>query len=355
MTPTISIIIPIYNMGKFLGRCLDSVVNQTYTSLEIILINDGSTDSSGDICDTYAQKDNRIKVIHQVNAGVSSARNAGLDTATGDYISFVDPDDYIELNTYETLITYLNSGIDILRFNANRKGEILNWLPFKGEYSGDRLEQEVVLPMIGSEKFGGMFILGVLWIHLFKRELIEKNHIRFNKDLRRCEDRLFTITSMLYANKMFFTDDILYHYQVNDESLSNRYDPIRWQQELIFLDDLKKEYTQIKSSSFIAVADQRIKNDYVLRAVTSINNEYFTNNNNSFWQRYKNIKKIINNRDTRLSIKYIQREKSGLKGDLIIGMIKYRLTFLLNLFNYLILYKNKGLRPSKDIKIFHIT
>lgn len=343
MTPTISIIIPIYNMEQFLGRCLDSVVSQTYSSLEIILVNDGSTDSSGDICDNYAQNDNRIKVIHQVNSGVSSARNAGLDAATGDYISFVDPDDYIELNTYETLIPYLANDIDILRFNAKRKGEILNWLPFKGEYSGDRFEQEVVLPMIGSEKFGGMFILGVLWVHLFKRDLIEKNHIRFNKELRRCEDRLFTITTMLHANKMFFIDDILYHYQVNDESLSNRYDPIRWQQELIFLDDLKKKYFETKSLSFIIKANQRISNDYVLRAITSINNEYFTNNDNSFWQRYKNIKKIINNPNTRLSIKYIQREKSGLKGDLIIGMIKYRLILLLNLFNSLILYKNKVL------------
>lgn len=329
-------------MEQFLGRCLDSVVNQTYTALDIILINDGSTDSSGDICNAYAQNDPRINVIHQVNGGVSSARNAGLDIATGDYISFVDPDDYIELNTYETLIPYLdNNSIDILRFNAYRKGEILNQLPFKGEYSGERFEQEIVLPMVGSEKFGGMFILGVLWIHLFRRKVIEKNHIRFNKELRRCEDRLFTITAMLHSNRMFFIDSVLYHYQVNDESLSNRYDPIRWQQELIFLDDLKKAYTHAKSDSFIAEANKRIKNDYTLRAVTSINNEYFTNNTNSFFKRYKNIKTIINNPNTRLSIKDIQREKSGLKGDLIIGMIKYRLILLLNLFNTLILYKNK--------------
>ncbi|MBF0577893.1 glycosyltransferase [Dysgonomonas sp. GY617] len=342
MTPTISIIIPIYNMEQFLGRCLDSVVNQTYTALDIILINDGSTDSSGDICNAYAQSDPRINVIHQANGGVSSARNSGLDIATGDYISFVDPDDYIELNTYETLIPYLdNNSIDILRFNAYRKGEILNQLPFKGEYAGERFEQEIVLPMVGSEKFGGMFILGVLWIHLFRRKVIEKNHIRFNKELRRCEDRLFTITAMLHSNRMFFIDSVLYHYQVNDESLSNRYDPIRWQQELIFLDDLKKAYTHAKSDSFIAEANKRIKNDYTLRAVTSINNEYFTNNTNSFFKRYKNIKTIINNPNTRLSIKDIQREKSGLKGDLIIGMIKYRLILLLNLFNTLILYKNK--------------
>lgn len=329
-------------MEQFLGRCLDSVVNQTYTALDIILINDGSTDSSGDICNAYAQNDPRINVIHQANGGVSSARNAGLDIATGDYISFVDPDDYIELNTYETLIPYLdNNSIDILRFNAYRKSEILNQLPFKGEYSGERFEQEIVLPMVGSEKFGGMFILGVLWIHLFRRKVIEKNHIRFNKELRRCEDRLFTITAMLHSNRMFFIDSVLYHYQVNDESLSNRYDPIRWQQELIFLDDLKKAYTHVKSDPFITEANKRIKNDYTLRAVTSINNEYFTNNTNSFFKRYKNIKTIINNPNTRLSIKDIQREKSGLKGDLIIGMIKYRLILLLNLFNTLILYKNK--------------
>lgn len=343
MSPTISIIIPIYNMEQFLRRCLDSVVNQTYTLLEIILINDGSSDSSGDICNTYAQKDKRIKVIHQENSGVSSARNTGLDIATGDYISFVDPDDYIELNAYETLIPHLdNNHIDILRFNAYRKSEVLNRLPFKGKYSGERLEQEILLSMIGSEKFGGMFILGVLWIHLFRREVIEKNHIRFNKDLRRCEDRLFTITAMLHSENMLFIDSILYHYQVNNESLSNRYDPIRWQQELLFMDNLRQEYTQTKSPIFISEADRRIKNDYVLRAVTSINNEYFTHNNNGFWKRYKNIKTIINNKHTISSIKNIQTTELGLKGKVILSLIKYRQIFLLNLFNYLILYKNKA-------------
>lgn len=341
MQPFISVIVPIYNAEKYLHRCLNSLISQTYDNIEIILINDGSTDASAEICNTYTQKDNRIKVVHKVNGGVSSARNAGLDIASGNYLSFVDPDDYIELNTYESLCKYLNKGTDIVRFNAYRNDEILNWLPFKGEYSGERFEREIVLSIIGSEKFGGMFILGVLWVHLFNRELIEKNHIRFNNNLRRCEDRLFTITAMLHSTSMVFIDSILYHYQVNDESLSNRYDPIRWQQELLFLDDLKQEYTRSKSASFVAEANKRIKNEYVLRAITSINNEYFTNNRNSFVQRYKNIREIINNPNTRLSIRDIQKEKSGLKGTLILGMIKYRLSFLLNLFNSLILYKNK--------------
>lgn len=99
----ISIIIPIYNVEQYLPQCLDSIINQTYKNLEIILINDGSTDNSGKICDNYAKVDNRIHVFHKKNEGVSSARNLGLDKCTGDFIGFVDPDDFIELNMYEIL------------------------------------------------------------------------------------------------------------------------------------------------------------------------------------------------------------------------------------------------------------
>lgn len=102
----ISVIVPVYNVEKYLHKCINSILNQTYKNLEIILIDDGSTDNSGKICDEYALKDNRIKVIHKENGGLSSARNAGLDICSGDYIGFVDSDDYIAEDMYEYL--YVN-------------------------------------------------------------------------------------------------------------------------------------------------------------------------------------------------------------------------------------------------------
>ena len=124
----ISVIVPVYNTGKYLRRCVDSIVNQTYKNLEIILVDDGSTDDSHAICDEYAKKDNRIKVIHKTNGGLSSARNAGLDSATGDYIAFVDSDDFVNKRSYEILISVLerdDSDISIMRFlSFNQEDEI---------------------------------------------------------------------------------------------------------------------------------------------------------------------------------------------------------------------------------------
>ena len=97
----ISVIIPIYNVEKYLEKCIQSIINQTYRNLEIILVDDGSTDSSGEIADKYKKLDNRVKVIHKINGGLSDARNKGCEIATGEYISFIDSDDYIDLNMYE--------------------------------------------------------------------------------------------------------------------------------------------------------------------------------------------------------------------------------------------------------------
>lgn len=103
MNDLISLIVPIYNVEKYLDKCIDTIINQTYSNIEIILVDDGSTDASGEICDKWKKKDNRITVIHKLNGGLSSARNAGIDIATGKYIGFIDSDDYIDLEMIETM------------------------------------------------------------------------------------------------------------------------------------------------------------------------------------------------------------------------------------------------------------
>jgi len=130
MDPKISIIVPVYNVELYLGKCIDSILNQTFSGFELILVNDGSLDNCGSICDSFAKLDRRVKVIHKGNGGLSSARNAGLEIACGEYIGFVDSDDYIERQMYETLYnqaTETSSDIVVCDFYMiDENGKILN-------------------------------------------------------------------------------------------------------------------------------------------------------------------------------------------------------------------------------------
>lgn len=341
MNPHISIITPIYNSETHLKECIDSIIYQSFKSIEIILVNDGSTDKSGQICDKYAQADSRIKVIHQTNQGVSAARNAGLEIATGEYIHFVDSDDKVVDNCYQILAEHLsNSNCDILRFNAYRNNEIINKIALRGTFSNNQVKTDVLLPMLGSPKFGGMFMLGVLWLHVYKRDVIQKHNIRFNTNLRRCEDRLFTITNMMHVKKATFIDDALYHYSVNNSSLSNKYDNERWQQELIYMESVKQKYIEVISSDISSV-ETRFNNDYLLRAIISIHGEFFSVNNNSFNHKYKRIKEIINNPNVIKASKNIQKQAVSAKDNVILFLIKHKYSMLLCIFEGSIAFVNK--------------
>lgn len=128
--PFISIIVPVYNIEKYLPRCIESILAQTYTNLELILVDDGSTDQSGKICDTYAKKDNRVRIFHKTNGGSSSARNLGIREAKGEYLGFVDSDDYIEKNMYEELVYAIeNTGCNIVQVARDEIDEEGNRLP----------------------------------------------------------------------------------------------------------------------------------------------------------------------------------------------------------------------------------
>ena len=203
----ISVIIPVYNVEGFVKRCVDSVVNQTYPHLEIILIDDGSADSSGDICDRYAQTDGRIVVIHQENAGLSAARNRGLDIAKGEYVGFVDADDYIDADMYQTLYNKAaETGCDIIECDLRHT--------YKNTEDVEKAVRHY------DKKNLICFGRGVAWNKLYRRGLIQDTGVRFPAGLI-YEDMEFHVKLIPYVKGYEYADIAPYHYIQRRQSLNN--------------------------------------------------------------------------------------------------------------------------------------
>lgn len=216
----VSIIVPIYNSERYLNRCIDSLINQSIKEIEIILINDGSTDRSSELIEEYSRKDNRIKVINKVNGGVSTARNAGIECALGKYISFVDSDDWCEVDMFEKMYkSALEMDVDFINIgfsmdNKSGKSIIIN-KSNKNIISKDTKEIAKVLSEL---------TLGYSVMKLFRRDIILKNKIRFTNNLMLGEDAIFVQEYIKFINSVAVVDSASYHYvRCNNESLSTRY------------------------------------------------------------------------------------------------------------------------------------
>ena len=214
MDGLISIIIPVYNSEEHLALCLDSVVGQTYKNLEIIVVNDGSSDGSKNICEEYALKDSRIKVIYQENLGVCGARNSGLAVMTGDYVSFVDSDDYIEKNMYDILMEdLLANNCDMAvggAFVHYGRGKIRR--QYKRDMKFLSSGREAIQNMLT-----GKYYRGHLWGKLYKAALFKDKS--FERDIEICEDSLMVLLILLEAEKVYFNSTPLYNYVVRKTGL----------------------------------------------------------------------------------------------------------------------------------------
>lgn len=212
MEKLISIIVPVYNVEKYLERCVNSIINQTYKNIEIILVDDGSKDNSGKMCDELKQKDDRIKVIHKENGGLSDARNAGLKIATGEYIGFVDSDDYIKEDMFETMYNLSknhNAEISIVSFYELYKEKVI------GVRDSKKLEE---LDKIGAikELLIDTKIQSYAWNKLFKKELFDGIEFPTNKNF---EDIATTLLLFERANKIVLLEDPKYYYIRRDDSI----------------------------------------------------------------------------------------------------------------------------------------
>lgn len=223
----ISIIVPVYNAQDYLERCLDSIINQTYRRLEILLVDDGSGDKGPEICDAYAEKDNRIRVIHKPNGGLMSAWMAGVRASTGDYLCFIDSDDWVETDMMEEMLREaagITGEIICGNFVIEKPGRITRHFHelAPGIYEGGLLENTVKKNLLGNER---RTISMSRCMKLFSRELIVDNLSYCNPGIKMGEDVNIVLPALLDSKRAVILKDALhYHYFYNDASMVHKYD-----------------------------------------------------------------------------------------------------------------------------------
>lgn len=326
--PLISIIVPVYNVEKYLSRCINSILVQSLTDFELLLIDDGSTDKSGEICDEYAAKDQRINVFHKTNGGVSSARNLGLDYIKGELITFVDADDFVREFYLTHLLKHSQKPVDLV-------------ISYAEIYNGDNVQKESYpSKLVDDTNFEVMFIENDMhwhtspWSKLYKRSIIEKNHLRFCEGMHIGEDAVFLYSYMLCSKTIYISQDTDYCYCANTSgSLTKRVNSLT--SETI-------AYNQIRATVESLIFQKSIKNSTALNNLNWLIASYQRRILNALYhnkvQKQKRLS-ILKELNWNYYIKYIQ--SNSLKEQILITLLKANLYKFYDFIRLLAVLKNK--------------
>lgn len=230
MVPLLSVIVPVYNTKKYLRECIDSILAQTYHNYELILVDDGSDDGSSEICDEYAMKNEQVTVIHKENCGLLHTRKVGLSASNGEYISYIDSDDFIAPDMYEYMmgkITEYNVDIAVCNMSAVTSGEILPMLSYKkhGYYDKKRLGEEIYPYMLFSNDPQKTGLIPSLCNKVIRKEVLEKVLLSTDNSISYGEDALCSYPCLLDSDSVFIAEDkFFYFYRKVSTSLTNAYD-----------------------------------------------------------------------------------------------------------------------------------
>ena len=322
--PKISVIVPVYNTEKYLRRCVDSVLAQTFTDFELLLINDGSIDSSGAICDEYAQKDSRVRVFHKENGGVSHTRNLGLDNAQGEWITFVDSDDYLNVEAFENMLS--NNGEDLVvcsyqEFGIGNRKNILD---------DNCYNRTSIIPKLVELIYDVAFMTP--WGKLFKKDLINKNNLRFAEDICSGEDTIFVYTYLLYAKTIKTKRFIVYRYRITECGLSNQ--SLSIDKAILTLEYFQNVFDQIKE-----VYNKRIPYWKIINKIYRMALSYIMYNANNIKSRKTLLKQLHKSNLIRLYIRYDRQYPIGVKRRTWIFFAKYDMSlWILTIYSYFYCY-----------------
>lgn len=257
MKPTFSIIVPVYNVERYIHKCIDSIINQSFRNIEIILVNDGSPDECPLICDKYSELDNRIRVIHKVNGGLSDARNFGLKAAIGEYIIFLDSDDYLEKNACELLSMYTKDKIDIILGDAKEIRD--NAIYYIKHSRLDNVDLYLTGPEVLKHEFKNNSMHMAACMNVYNREFLISNKLFFKYGIFH-EDEQWTPRVFLAAKRVVITDIIFYNYIIRNNSITRKKDKTKNAIDLI--NSIKE-----LSSIYDSIHDFELKNllnDYLV-------------------------------------------------------------------------------------------
>lgn len=280
--PLISVIVPIYKAEKYLSDCIESLLAQTYPHMEFILVDDGSPDNSLKICQEYAAKDSRIRVIQQENAGCSSARNAGLQAATGEYIGFVDSDDVISPETYQVALeTLLHTQADWVMWNMSVQNRYVSAGLTSGQEYQALLCNSIINKGIGPSTC----------VELFSAELIRRHQIHFRPEIKRGDDLFFVLHYGRYAKNIYYlADKHFYHYVYNPQSLSHSFHADAFDYPLKHFKALEDIFSPLEGSVYLPYIQARFARD-----IHDVFHTYMHKNNPlPFRKRLQNVKDFMN-------------------------------------------------------------
>lgn len=333
----ISVIVPVYNVENYLKECIDSLLNQNYKNLEIILVDDGSKDNSGRICDDYGEKYKNITVIHQKNAGPMKAVLAGIKISTGDYLGFIDSDDFCEADMFLHMAEKVekhNCDIIVVGYKNFVNGEYKE-NPISvdnGFYDRKELVEKIIPTLINRGSFSFRSCIYLSRINkLFKKELILKNIEYFDTDINYGEDNILVIPCVLDAKSIYVMADYYpYCYRICDnESLTHRYHENLWKK----FDSLNDVTEHILIEKGFNSQLGQIDYDAVFHAVTSIFNLFIKKL--LYLDVIHEIKAIVNNDRVKRGVNTLYKEEKNKKIKLMLLLIKLRLAFILFCINKL--------------------
>lgn len=344
MKPKVSIIIPVFNVERFLRKSLHSIINQTFKKIEIIIINDGSTDDSLKICQEFERKDPRIKVIDQQNQGVSGARNEGLKIATGEYIGFIDPDDWIEPTMFEQMYNSIisnNADLTICDYfiEAGKDTELKSLKIDKNILQKHEIRDLIIENMIGADHLfkQNEVIMGSVCRLLIKRSNLEKWEIKFKRDLALMEDLIFCIEYLIQTEKISIVNKPLYHYVKNISSAVNSYRENK-ENELKNVFKILKDILESEKLYSSFVNKMRIR--YIRIYLLSITNESNVGNPKKTNEKVKTIKRYCNNKIMRRYLNEIDTRNYSFKHKVLLFLINKKYATIIYLY-YMYVNKKK--------------